>query len=71
MKKLRAVISIVYLATQIINIVCLPLSAIFLIFKLCDVSMMSWIGCFVPVVIVLAVMPLTIISKLIIDEKTR
>lgn len=71
MKKLRTVISIVYLVTQINNIVCLPLSAIFLIFKLCGVSSMSWIGCLIPIVIVLAVMPLTIISKLIIDEKVR
>ena len=71
MKKLRAVISIVYLATQIINIVCLPLSAIFLIFRLCGASAMSWIGCFIPVIIVLAILPITIIAKLLLDEKVR
>lgn len=71
MKALPKVISATYLATLLIDIVCLPLTAIFIIFKLCGASAMSWIGCFIPVIIVLAILPITIIAKLLLDEKVR
>lgn len=71
MKKAKAIISATYIFTLLIDVFCLPLSAIFIIFKLCDTSSMSWIGCFIPVIIVLFLTPVTVISKLIIDEKAR
>ena len=71
MKKLQKVISIIYLSTLLIDTVCLPLSAIFILFKLCGASAMSWIGCFIPVVIVLATVPIIVVAKTLIDGKMR
>ena len=69
MKRLQKVISIIYLSTLLIDTVCLSLSAIFLLFKLCAASAMSWIGCFIPVVIVFATNPIIVVAKILIDEK--
>lgn len=71
MRRIQKVISAVYLSALLINTVCLPLSAIFVIFKLCGASAMSWLGCFIPIVVILALSPVTLISKLIIDGKVR
>ena len=71
MKRLQKIISASYLTTLLINIVCLPLSAIFVIFKLCGASAMSWISCFIPVVIVLSILPIMLVSKFLIDGKVR
>lgn len=71
MKKLQKIISAIYLSTLLIDTICLPLSAIFILFKLCEASSMSWIGCFIPVVITLATVPIIVVSKALIDEKMR
>lgn len=66
---LKRIISIVYIVALLATVVCVPLSAIFIIVKLCGASAMSWLACCMPVIVVLAILPLLLISKFLLDQK--
>lgn len=66
---LKKIVSITYLVSVATSVINLPLSAIFLIFKLCGSSGMSWIDCCIPIIIVLCILPLLLISKFLLDTK--
>jgi len=65
----KKIINLTYIICLLISIICAPLSAIFIICKLCGASAMSWIACCIPVIIALATMPITVISKFLIDGR--
>ena len=62
------IISATYIVTLLIMIICLPMSAIMLICKFCSATALSWIGCCVPLIIALSVLPIFIIAKILIDK---
>lgn len=66
---LKRIISIIYIVALFATVVCVPLSAIFIIVKLCGASAMSWLACCMPVIVVLAILPLLLISKFLLDQK--
>ncbi len=66
---LKHIISIIYIVALLATVVCIPLSAIFIIVKLCGASTMSWLACCMPAIVVLAILPLLLISKLLLDQK--
>lgn len=66
---LKRIISIIYIVALLVTVVCVPLSAIFIIVKLCGASAMSWLACCMPVIVVLAILPLLLISKFLLDQK--
>ncbi len=66
---LRKIINLLYITTLLIAIICLPLSAIFVVCKLCAATSMSWFGCCLPLIITLAIAPVLIISKFLIDTR--
>lgn len=65
----KRVISVIYIVALLITLFCTPLSAIFSIIKLCGATTMSWLACCMPVIVVLAVLPLLIIAKILLDQK--
>lgn len=66
---LKRIISIIYIVALLVTVVCVPLSAIFIIVKLCGASAMSWLACCMPAIVVLAILPLLLISKFLLDQK--
>lgn len=64
---LKKIISAIYVVTLLVIVVCVPLSAIFVICKLCGATPLSWLGACVPFMIALAVLPLFILSKILLD----
>lgn len=65
----KRVISVIYIVALLITLFCTPLSAIFVIIKLCGATTMSWLACCMPIIVVLAVLPLLIIAKILLDQK--
>lgn len=68
---IKRIISIIYVIALLLMVICVPLSAIFIIVRLCEASTMSWFACCVPVLIALGVLPLFIITKVIIDVSRK
>lgn len=64
---LKKIISAIYVVTLLVIVVCVPLSAIFVVCKLCDATPLSWLGACVPLLIALAVLPCFILSKILLD----
>ena len=64
---LKKIISAIYVVTLIVIVVCVPLSAIFVVCKLCGATPLSWLGACVPLLIALAVLPCFILSKILLD----
>lgn len=64
---MQKVISILYIASLLIFVVCVPMSAIMIIYKLCVITTLSWLGCCVPLMVAIAATPLLIITKLLLD----
>lgn len=60
---MKKVISAIYVIGCLLCTVCTPLSAIFIVCKLCAATSLSWIACCIPLLIALAVLPLLIITK--------
>ena len=54
---LKKIISAIYVVTLLVIVVCVPLSAIFVVCKLCGATPLSWLGACVPLLIALAVLP--------------
>lgn len=63
------IIGLLYIIALVVCVVCVPLSAILIICKLCAESALSWIGCCVPLIIALAFTPILIITKLLLDAR--
>ena len=64
---MQKVISVLYIASLLICVVCVPMSAIMIIYKLCVTTTLSWLGCCVPLMVAFAATPLLIITKLLLD----
>ncbi len=64
---LKKIISAIYVVTLLVIVVCVPLSAIFVVCKLCGATPLSWLGACVPLIIALAVLPCFILSKILLD----
>lgn len=69
MKVFAVILSLIYITSLVVIVICAPLSAIFLICKACGVCAASWLGCCVPLLIALAVMPFYVFAKIILDSK--
>jgi hypothetical protein len=66
---MKKIINVAYIVCMFVSVVCVPLSAIFVICKLCAASAMSWLGCCIPLIITLALLPITLIAKFLIDGR--
>lgn len=66
--KAKAIISAIYLITIAICTICLQVSAIMLIFKLCAATMASWLACCIPIIITIILAPILFITKSLIDK---
>ena len=64
---LKKIISAIYVVTFLVIVVCVPISAICVICKLCGATPISWLGACVPLIIALAVLPCFILSKILLD----
>lgn len=64
---LKKIISAIYVVALLVIVVCVPLSAIFVVCKLCGATPLSWLGACVPLLIALAVLPCFILSKILLD----
>lgn len=64
---LKKIISAIYVVTLLVIVVCVPLSAIFVVCKLCGATPLSWLGACVPLLIALTVLPCFILSKILLD----
>ena len=64
---LKKIISAIYIAAMLVIVFCVPLSAIFVVCKLCGATPISWLGACVPLIIALAVLPCFILSKILLD----
>ena len=64
---LKKIISAIYVVTLLVIVVCVPLSAIFVVCKLCGATPISWLGACVPLIIALAVLPCFILSNILLD----
>lgn len=68
---MKKIISAIYVIGCLLCTVCTPLSAIFIICKVCAATSLSWIACCIPLLIALAVLPLLIITKAIINASEK
>lgn len=66
--KIKAIISAIYLIVAAICTICLQISAIMIIFKLCGETMLSWINCCTPIIITIILAPIIFITKSLIDK---
>lgn len=65
---LKKIISVIYLLSVFVILVCIPMSAIFIICKLCQATTLTWIKCCMPLIISIGLSPMLIISKILIDN---
>ena len=72
-KKLQGgkILSAIYIIGILVFAFCVPLSAIFVICKLCAATSLSWIACCAPFLAALAYSPLWIIAKITLDAGER
>ncbi len=68
---LKKVISAIYIAALLVIVVCTPLSAIFIVCKLCAATPLSWLGACVPLLVAIAALPFMILSKILLDAGSR
>ena len=68
---LKKIISAIYIVTVLICVFCVPMSAILIIIKLCGVGGTTWLGVCMPFIVSLAVSPLLLISKFLIDGRSK
>jgi len=64
---LKKILSAIYIVALLVIVVCVPLSAIFVVCKLCGATPLSWLGACVPLLIALAAFPPFILSKILLD----
>jgi len=68
---LKSAINIAYLILSAVMLFCVPLSAIFLIIRVCGASAMLWINCCIPLIIAVAVSPFWVIARTLINNETE
>lgn len=68
---LKKALSAIYIIGILVFAVCVPLSAIFALCKLCDATSLAWIACCAPLLAALAYLPLWIIAKIVLDAGKR
>ena len=68
---LKKALSAIYIIGILVFAVCVPLSAIFVICKLCGATPLAWIACCAPFLAALAYSPLWIIAKITLDAEKR
>lgn len=66
---LKRICSVIYIIAFFVIVVCVPMSAIMLIFKACSATALSWLDCCVPLIIAIALLPFFVISKAVIGDK--
>lgn len=66
--KFKAIISLIYLLCVTVCTICLQISAIMIICKLCNVTSIAWINCCVPVIIIVLIAPVILITKNFIEK---
>lgn len=64
---LKKALSAIYIVALLVIVICTPLSAIFIVCKLCDATPLSWLGACVPLMIAIAFLPPFILSKIMLD----
>ena len=64
---LKKILSAIYIAALLVIVVCVSISAICVICKLCAATPLSWLGACVPLLIALAAFPPFILSKILLD----
>ncbi len=68
---LKKILSAIYVIGILVFSVCVPISAIMVICKLCAATALSWIACCAPFLAALAYLPLWIIAKITLDTVGR
>lgn len=68
---LKKILSAIYIIGVLIFAICIPLSAIFVICKLCAATPLAWIACCTPLLAALAYSPIWIIAKITLDAGER
>ncbi len=68
---LKKILSAIYIIGILVFAFCVPISAIFVICKLCAATSLSWIACCAPFLAALAYSPLWIIAKITLDAGER
>lgn len=68
---LKKVISAIYIVALLVIVLCTPLSAIFIVCKLCGATPLSWLGACVPLLVAIAALPFMILSKILLDAGNR
>lgn len=64
----KAILSSIFLISTLICTICLQISAIMIIFKLCAATMASWLACCIPIIITIILAPILFITKSLIDK---
>lgn len=64
------IIALLYILSSVVITICAPLGAILVIVKACGSSALSWLGACVPVIIALAVVPIYVLTKTLIDTRS-
>lgn len=69
MRKIVAIVGLIYIVLLSIIVICVPLSAILLICKACNACAASWLGCCVPLLISIATTPFFTITTIMLDRR--
>ena len=64
---LKKIISTIYIIAMLVIVFCVPLSAIFVVCKLCAATPLSWLGACVPLLVAIAAVPPFILTKILLD----
>lgn len=64
---LKKALSVIYVATVLVIVLCVPMSAIMLICKAATATAISWLGACVPLLVAIAASPFMILSKILLD----
>ncbi len=66
---LKRICSVIYILAFFVIVICVPMSAIMLIFKACAATPLSWLGCCVPLIVAIAFLPFFAITKAVLNDK--
>ncbi len=66
---LKRICSVIYILAFFAIVICVPMSAIMLIFKACGATSLSWLGCCVPLIVAIAFLPFFAIAKAVLNDK--
>lgn len=66
---LKRICSVIYILAFFAIAICVPMSAIMLIFKACAATPLSWLDCCVPLIVAIAFLPFFVITKTVLNDK--